>query len=104
MASLADGDSFSFDIFYGASATEIGALTALALVGAEVYALGQSNCDKDGTGAYCSDYASNTFIFGFAGVGGEVVPSPIPLPGAAILFMTGLGALGSLRLRRSKAA
>jgi type IV pilus assembly protein PilY1 len=88
-------ESFTFEIFYGASLTEAGAFTALNAVGAEVYSLGQSVFDQNGgTPGY------STFIFGFAGVGGIVVPPPIPLPGSAVLLLGGIGLLGGLRLRR----
>jgi hypothetical protein len=59
------GESISFTIFYGASASEAEALAALAAAGAEIYSLGQpSTLDGDTLGT------PNTFIFAFAGVGG----------------------------------
>jgi type IV pilus assembly protein PilY1 len=93
---LGIGESFTFEIFYGAALTEAGAFTALNAVGAEVYSLGQSSLDQfGGTPGY------STFIFGFAGVGGIVVPPPpVPLPGSALLLLGGVGLLGGLRLRR----
>ncbi|SET02591.1 hypothetical protein [Oceanicella actignis] len=112
---LAAGDSFAFDIFYGATRTETAALAALGEVGAELYSLGQPGCDPTGTGtgtgcAYGDDLATATFIFGFAGVGGSIIipdPTPggvVPLPAAAWLLLTGIGALGAGgAMRRRKA-
>lgn len=100
---LLAGESQEFDIFYGASLSESGAFNALNAVEAEVYSLGQSINDKNGgTPGY------STFIFGFSGVGGDVVPpdtgvSPIPLPASAYLLLGGLGLIGALRTRRRKA-
>jgi hypothetical protein len=65
---LAPGETVEFSIFYGAAATEADALTALSAVSAEVYSLGQPNTP---TGDTVGD--PNTFIFGFAGVGGTPV-------------------------------
>jgi hypothetical protein len=102
---LGIGQSFVFEIFYGAAATEIGAISALASVLAEVYSLGQSGCDAAGVGTACDGVnASNTFMFGFRGVGGEVVVPGIPIPAAVIFLMTALGALGGLKLRQKKLA
>ena len=65
---LASGDMQDFQIFYGAAASEADALVALGDVGAEVFSLGQpSTPDGDTLGT------PNTFIFGFAGVGGTPV-------------------------------
>lgn len=98
---LKAGAKYEFDIFYGASATEAGALAALGAVGAELYSLGQCASDKDGTGAS----GCNTFIFAFKGVGGTVVvpPAPVPLPATGLLLLGGFGAFGAMRLRRRAA-
>lgn len=101
--SLGIDETFSFEIFYGAALTEIGAISALSSVLAEVYSLGQASCDPGGTGALCSGLATNTFMFGFRGVGGVVVPG-VPLPGALIFLLSGLAALGGFKFRRHAAA
>lgn len=66
-APLAPGASMSFNIYYGASANEADANTALAAVGAEVYSFGQPTSEGGP-----SLGVPNTFIFGFRGVGGLV--------------------------------
>jgi len=63
---LAAGATKTFTTFYGAAATEAGANTALAAVGAEVYSYGQTRDDPTGG-------TPNTFIFAFEGVGGPPV-------------------------------
>lgn len=72
---IASGASVGFTIFYGAAASEADALAALAAVGAEVYSLGQPSTPDGPTLG-----TPNTFIFGFAGVGGT------PIGGGAALF------------------
>ncbi len=103
---LGAGESFTFDIFYGGSATEFGALSALSAVGAEVFSLGQCESDPDGLGlSGAGGQACNTFIFGFAGVGGTPVPNPvIPVPAALPMFLTALGLGALLRRRKLRAA
>ncbi len=62
---LAPGESRVFNIFYGSAANEADAEAALALLGADVYSLGQSSTPDGptlGTPA--------TFLFAFGGVGG----------------------------------
>lgn len=44
---LAAGESFSFNIFYGAHGSEAEALAAVDILGSQVYSLGQSNPDGD---------------------------------------------------------
>jgi type IV pilus assembly protein PilY1 len=98
---LLAGESFTFEIFYGGATTEADAFAALGLVGAEVFSFGQPSRDPGGTGAD----GSNTFIFGFAGVGGEALPPPeVPVPAALPLFLTGAAAFGFMRRRRKSAA
>ncbi|MEM8800542.1 MAG: hypothetical protein AAGF15_10740, partial [Pseudomonadota bacterium] len=103
---LMDGESLTFDIFYGASLTEAGAIAALAAVEAEVFSFGQVDFDPDGLGLDDSaGNPSNTFIFGFSGVGGDVVfpdpdPDPVPAPGAFGLIGLTLAGLSFARRRR----
>lgn len=93
---LADGESYSFKIYYGAAATETAALAALGTVGTELYSLGQYSGDP-GTGTPA------TYMFAFSGVGGEViVPNPVPEPGTLLLMGSGLLGLYAVR-RRFKA-
>ena len=68
--SVLPGESVTFKTYYGAAATESEALAALAAVTAEVYSLGQPNTED---GQPPTVGAPNTFVFGFAGVGGEPV-------------------------------
>ena len=65
---LAAGDTQEFSIFFGAAESEADALLALANVGAEVYSLGQPSGPDGATLGI-----PNTFIFGFAGVGGTPI-------------------------------
>ena len=96
---LAAGDTKTFKIFYGASLTEAGALTALGTVGAELYSLGQSRDDATG-----GRRGYSTFIFGFKGVGGTVIPGAVPESSTWMMMIVGFGAAGSaLRLRRRNA-
>lgn len=98
---LKDGESFTFEIFYGAALTEVGALSALAAVGAEVFSLGQCASDPRGVG----EAGCNTFAFGFKGVGGRPIDDPvIPVPAALPLFLAGLAGFGALRRRKALAA
>lgn len=92
---LAAGASRKFTVFYGASLSETAALASLATVGAEVYSLGQSADNKLGTTA-----GRSTFIFGFKGVGGTVVPGAVPEPGTWMMMILGFGAIGYAARRR----
>ncbi|MGH7855744.1 MAG: hypothetical protein ACREQY_00305 [Candidatus Binatia bacterium] len=65
---LEPGESTSFRIFYGATGTEEAALSALAIVQAEAFSLGQPDTENGPTTG-----EPNTFIFAFAGIGGTPV-------------------------------
>lgn len=89
---LADGAEQSLKIFYGAAATEADADLARAIAGVEIFSYGQ--CDP-AANASCNITAGtpNTFIFGFAGVGGtpEGGPPPtVPMAPTLVLLMAGL--------------
>jgi hypothetical protein len=93
---LAAGESKTFNIFYGATASESAALSALSTVGAEVFSLGQSGSGGQLTGSPA------TFIFGFSGVGGTPVIPAVPEPETYAMLLAGLGVLGAAA-RRKKA-
>jgi PKD repeat protein len=69
---LAPTESVTFQTYYGAAATETGALSALAAVGAEAYSLGQTSTPDGPTLG-----TPNTFVFGFTGIGGTPVLDPV---------------------------
>ena len=66
---LDPGDTFSFDMFYGAASSKIEANDALSKVSAEIASFGYPPsgyaCNADSPGS------PNTFILGFRGVGGN---------------------------------
>jgi hypothetical protein len=94
---LAAGESRSFSIFYGATPDEAAANAALAASGIELYSFGQSN----GNGATGSP---QTYIFGFAGVGGTaVIPptgDPTAVPEPFTIVGTLIGASTAFRMRK----
>lgn len=99
---VAPGDSVTFTIFYGAAANQTEAMAALGSVSAEAYSLGK----PDPAVAGANDGSPNTFIFGFAGVGGTpIFPSnavPVDAPAALGSAAALLGALGALALGRRR--
>jgi type IV pilus assembly protein PilY1 len=106
---LSAGETFSFDIYYGATIGETAAISALGEVGAEAYSLGWTGDDADQDGYVDSSGAlAPTFIFGFSGVGGVALPDPTPDPTdvsePAMLSLFGLGALAFFRTRRKMKA
>ncbi|MFN0198975.1 MAG: PEP-CTERM sorting domain-containing protein [Planctomycetaceae bacterium] len=99
--SLADGEEYTFSIFYGAAANETAAIAAVIAEGIELFSFGQSN---SGSGAANS---APTFIFGFKGVGGAVleeddipVNPTVPEPSSMALMLLGMVGLGEAARRR----
>jgi type IV pilus assembly protein PilY1 len=108
---LLAGESFTFEIFYGAAIGEAASLAALGEVGAEAFSFGWSAGDADQNGFMDSTgELAPTYIFGFSGVGGIALPDPTPdpdpdpdptdVPEPAMLSLFGLGALMFFRARR----
>jgi type IV pilus assembly protein PilY1 len=97
--SLANGDSITFSIFYGAAPTELGMLAALGLASepVELYSLGQSS-PPSGSPALGTPI---TYAFAFSGVGGVIVVPPVPEP-ATIAVWSGMIALGSTLAWRAR--
>ena len=97
-SALKAGASQKLTIFYGAAPTEAAGLAALGAVGAEAYSVGQASTDKTGGRA-------TTFIFGFKGVGGTVLPGGVPEPTSWALMIMGFGFAGAaIRRRRLQTA
>lgn len=88
--SLAPGKSVTFNIFYGAAATESAIIASLGAVGAELYSLG-----LNGTAGIDPGSGPAVYAFAFSGVGG--VPVVTPEPGTYAMLGAGLVALFALR-------
>ncbi|WP_027709290.1 PEP-CTERM sorting domain-containing protein [Zooshikella ganghwensis] len=104
---LADGESVSFDIFYGAGEDEAEATTILGEIGAEVVSLGYSSIFDDVLGESVPNVDSPVFFFAFSEVGGDIIfpdptPDPIPTPEPGSLGVLALGCLGLGLFRRRR--
>jgi hypothetical protein len=94
LGGLAAGESKTFNIFYGAAASEAAALAALAAVGGnQIYSLGQSSGGST-TGLPA------TFIFAFGGEDIGLPPPGAPEPGTLALLGGGLITVLARRYRR----
>lgn len=92
---LAAGESITFSVYYGATANEADALSALGLIGAELYSLGQSSGDPTGG-------TPATFLFAFSGVGGTPIVDPVPEPSTFFLIGAGLMSLGFIQRKKRR--
>ena len=92
---LAAGETRTFEIFYGAAATEALALSAIGKESIELYSLGQSN-----GGQVTGEPA--TYIFGFKGVGGVPIGPGSPVPEPISLALMGIGMAGFAATRRRR--
>jgi type IV pilus assembly protein PilY1 len=94
---LDDGESVTFQIYYGAGANRADALALVGAAGVELYSFGQSSgCTSSPGTSRCDDLP--TYIFAFSGVG---LPPVVPAPAALGLFGLGLLGLGLAKRRRA---
>ncbi|MBU2708049.1 PEP-CTERM sorting domain-containing protein [Zooshikella marina] len=104
---LADGETVTFDIFYGAGEDEAEAIFVLGEIGAEVVSLGYSSIFDDILGESVPNVDSPVFFFAFSEVGGDIIfpdptPDPIPTPEPGSLGVLALGCLGLGLFRRRR--
>ncbi|WP_094788641.1 PEP-CTERM sorting domain-containing protein [Zooshikella ganghwensis] len=104
---LADSETVTFDIFYGAGEDEAEATTILGEIGAEVVSLGYSSIFDDVLGESVPNVDSPVFFFAFSEVGGDIIfpdptPDPIPTPEPGSLGVLALGCLGLGLFRRRR--
>ena len=94
---LAAGASISFKTFYGAATTEAVLLSAMSAQGVAVYS--DAACSSGFAVGACPAIHG----FGFAGVGGTVIPDPI-VPEPSTWLLTGTGLLGVIATARRRRA